>query len=70
MTKAKGVDVALLPVSGTYVMTAEEAVGAARVIEPRVAIPMHFGSIVGSKVDAETFKKGAPCRVEILEKET
>jgi len=50
-------DIALLPVSGTYVMTAEEAVRAAEAIKPEYVIPMHYGSIVGSKSDAETFKK-------------
>lgn len=70
MAKAKGVDVALLPVSGTYVMTAQEAVEAARTIQPSVAIPMHFGAIVGSQADAEAFRKAAPCRVEILKKES
>lgn len=47
------VDIALLPVSGTYVMTAEEAVEAARVMKPKVAIPMHYGAIVGSADDAK-----------------
>lgn len=70
MAAAKGVDVALLPVSGTYVMTAQEAVEAAKVIQPKIAIPMHFGAIVGSKADAEQFKQAASCRVEILEKES
>ncbi|MBI3963320.1 MAG: MBL fold metallo-hydrolase [Deinococcus sp.] len=69
MTLAQGVDIALLPVSGTYVMTVQEAVKAARVIQPRVAIPMHFGAIVGSRADAEAFRRAAPCQVEILEKE-
>lgn len=50
------VDVALLPVSGTYVMTPEEAASAAREIEAKTFIPMHFGSIVGSKKDAEKFR--------------
>lgn len=49
------VDIALLPVSGTFVMTAEEAADAARAIRPRVAVPMHFGSIVASEVEAERF---------------
>ncbi len=66
MVSAKGVDVALLPVSGTYVMTAEEAIGACRAIQPKLAIPMHYGTIVGSAADAETFRKGAGCRVEVL----
>jgi len=48
-------DIALLPVSGTYVMTAEEAVQAANDIKPKIAVPMHYGSIVGDKSDAEKF---------------
>ena len=52
-------DVALLPVSGTYVMTAEEAAKAAAAIKPRVAVPMHYGDqdVVGTLADAERFKK-------------
>jgi len=61
-------DIALLPVSGTYVMTADEAVEAARTIQPKVAIPMHYGAIVGSEEDAQRFKAHAPVPVQILEK--
>jgi L-ascorbate metabolism protein UlaG (beta-lactamase superfamily) len=50
-------DIALLPVSGTYVMTAEQAVGAAKDIGPKVVIPMHYGDIVGTKDDAVRFSK-------------
>ncbi|MBI3287720.1 MAG: MBL fold metallo-hydrolase [Chloroflexi bacterium] len=60
-------DIALLPVSGTYVMTAQEAAQAANKIKPRFAIPMHYGDIVGSRVDAEKFKELAACEVRILE---
>lgn len=49
------VDIALLPVSGTYVMTAEEAVEAAKKIKPKLAIPMHYDAIVGSANDARRF---------------
>jgi len=60
-------DVALLPVSGTYTMTAEEAARAAGVIRPRVAVPMHYGAgVAGSEADAETFKKQSPVPVVIL----
>lgn len=64
--------VALLPVSGRYTMTAEEAFEAAKVIKPSVVIPMHWGSIVGTKEDAEEFKELCQeegIKVEILEKE-
>ena len=63
-------DVALLPVSGTYTMTAEEAARAAGVIRPRVAVPMHYGAgVAGSEADAETFKKQSPVPVVILKME-
>lgn len=48
-------DIALLPVSGTYVMTAEQAVKAAKDIDPKVVIPMHYGDIVGTRDDAVRF---------------
>ena len=65
-------DIALLPVSGTYVMTADEAVRATdESIKPsKLAIPMHYGSIVGTEEDAEKFKAGVrTCEVRILDKE-
>jgi L-ascorbate metabolism protein UlaG (beta-lactamase superfamily) len=64
------IDIALLPVSGTYVMTADEAVEAATTINPKVAIPMHVGRGIGSLVNAETFKEKAPVEVVILELES
>ncbi|MEM0450748.1 MAG: MBL fold metallo-hydrolase [Nitrososphaerota archaeon] len=63
------VDVALLPVSGTYVMTAEEAAEAAKAISPKLAIPMHFGAIVGSIKDAERFRSLVNVNVEVLQPE-
>lgn len=62
-------DIALLPVSGTYVMTVQEAADAATVINPKLAVPMHYGAIVGGIKDAETFQKLAKCEVRILERE-
>jgi len=65
-------DVALLPVSGTYVMTADEAAAAARAIRPEAAIPMHYGSIVGGEGDAKRFAKlleGSGIAVVIKQKE-
>jgi L-ascorbate metabolism protein UlaG (beta-lactamase superfamily) len=67
MDEAAGVDVALLPVSGTYVMTAIEAAEAARRIDPGVAVPMHWGTVIGSRADAEEFVSAAPVEARILE---
>lgn len=62
-------DIAMLPVSGKYVMTAEEAAQAARTIGPKLAVPMHYGDVVGSRVDAERFKELCDVDVDILDKE-
>jgi L-ascorbate metabolism protein UlaG (beta-lactamase superfamily) len=60
-------DIALLPVSGTYVMTAEEAAEAARTLNPKIAVPMHYGAIVGSEEDATKFKSLVTnCEVRIV----
>jgi L-ascorbate metabolism protein UlaG (beta-lactamase superfamily) len=67
MDQVTGVDVALLPVSGTYVMTAEEAAEAARRIQPRLAVPMHWGEHIGTKADADRFAGLTPVPVAIME---
>jgi L-ascorbate metabolism protein UlaG (beta-lactamase superfamily) len=59
------VDIALLPVSGTYVMTAEEAVQAALDISPKIAIPMHYNSIVGTENDAKRFAEALKGKIEV-----
>ncbi len=61
-------DIALLPVSGTYTMTAEEAAQAANVIKARMTVPMHIGSIVGNDSDAERFQKLVRGPVTIMKK--
>jgi L-ascorbate metabolism protein UlaG (beta-lactamase superfamily) len=62
-------DVALLPVSGTYVMTADEAVAAAADIEPRVVVPMHYGAgVVGTLDDARRFQERWEGKTVILSK--
>lgn len=58
-------DIALLPVSGTYVMSADEAAGAALSIRPRVAVPMHYGDIVGSVADAKRLQELLDGKVEV-----
>ena len=62
-------DIALLPVSGTYVMTAEEAAKAAAQIKPKIAVPMHYGDIVGNENDAKRFQSLCECECRILNKE-
>lgn len=69
MSEIKDVDIALLPVSGKYTMTAEEAAKAADVIQPKLAIPMHYGGIIGSVKDAKKFQELSSVKVEILSKQ-
>ncbi|MCX8190295.1 MAG: MBL fold metallo-hydrolase [Candidatus Diapherotrites archaeon] len=68
MQNISKIDIALLPVGGKYTMNAEEAAEAAEIIKPKVAIPMHYGSIVGSQKDAQTFKELYSGRTLILNK--
>ena len=66
MSDLKDVDVALLPVGGTYTMSGAEAASAAKAIGCKVAVPYHWGDIVGSEKDAQALAKAAPCKVRVL----
>jgi L-ascorbate metabolism protein UlaG (beta-lactamase superfamily) len=60
-------DIALLPVSGKYVMTADEAVQAAQKINPQVAVPMHYGAgVAGSIKDAKRFHDLLQGKVKVV----
>lgn len=50
-------DVAFVPVGGTYTMNFKEAARLINKIEPKIAIPIHYGSVVGTRQDAEEFMK-------------
>jgi L-ascorbate metabolism protein UlaG (beta-lactamase superfamily) len=60
------VDVALMPVGGTYTMDAKEASDAVKDIKTVYAIPIHYGDIVGSRKDAKEFARLCSCDVRIL----
>lgn len=49
-------DIAFLPVGGTFTMDYQEAAILANEIEPKIVIPIHYGSLVGTKEDAINFK--------------
>ncbi len=63
-------DVALLPVSGIYVMTGAEAAEACTVIKADVAIPMHYGLGIGSEGDGRRLRRLCKIPVQVLEMET
>ena len=60
------IDVAILPVGGTYTMDADEAAEATGYIKPELAIPYHWGDIVGNLSDAQRFAELAHCDVKIM----
>jgi len=62
-------DIALIPISGTYVMDYKEAADLVNTMKPKIAIPYHYGDIVGTEQDALKFKKLAKIQVEILKKQ-
>ena len=66
----KGVkcDIAFIPIGGTYTMNYQEAAELINIIKPKVVIPTHYGSIVGSLKDGENFKKlvNSEIKTEIL----
>ena len=66
MKSLKEIDVALLPVGGTYTMDAAEAAEATKYLKPERAIPYHWGQIVGGRADAEAFAEAAECKVQVL----
>jgi len=70
--KEGNIFIALLPVSGQYVMDADEASEAAVMIKPSLAVPMHYASgVAGTKEDAERFVKlcnEKGIKAQILEK--
>lgn len=60
-------DVLFIPVGGTYTMDCLEAANLCNLIKPKLAIPIHYGYVVGSVKDAEVFKKrldkGIACKI-------
>ena len=53
----EGIDLAFLPIGGTYTMDAPEAVQAAQAIKPRVVVPIHYNFLPETRADPERFKQ-------------
>lgn len=68
MKALQDIDIALVPVCGSYVMTAEEAAAAVNIFRPKIAIPMHWGNpaVAGTRADAEKFKQHCKVPARIL----
>jgi L-ascorbate metabolism protein UlaG (beta-lactamase superfamily) len=74
MSSVGGVDVAFVPVSGTYVCDPAEGAECVKLIQPKIAVPMHYGTVVGigSDADAAKFRElaGGLTQVEVMQKTT
>lgn len=57
-------DIALVPIGGTYTMEAKEAAELVNIIKPKIAIPIHYGAIVGNKEDEKIFVKNVEKDIE------
>ena len=66
MKALEAIDVAILPAGGTYTMNAPEAADATAYMKPQLAIPYHWGEIVGTRRDAEEFARLAACEVKVM----
>ena len=61
-------DVAFLPIGGTYTMDAAEAAEATGDVNPKLAVPYHYGAVVGTDADAQRFQQLAKVPVTIMQK--
>lgn len=60
-------DVAFLPVGGTYTMTAAQAAGLAAALRPQIAVPTHYGCIVGERTDGAAFAAALPADISAVQ---
>ena len=61
-------DVALLPIGGTYTCDARQAAAFANALHPQAVIPTHYGSIVGTRADADVFAAEVDPVIAVLKK--
>lgn len=58
-------DIALVPIGGKYTMNPKEAAELVNIIRPAVAIPVHFGGVVGTPEDAEAFTGNVDAGIKV-----
>ena len=62
-------DIALIPIGGHFTMDVSEAFELVSIIKPKIVIPIHYGSIIGSKSDGESLKnKLLNTDIKVIEK--
>lgn len=66
MSNLKDIDLALLPIGGTYTLDARQAAKAVEAIGCAAAVPYHWGDIVGTQADADAFAQAVGDRARVL----
>lgn len=61
-------DIAFVPIGGTFTMNAKEAADFVNHMKPKVAVPIHYGSIVGRPSNADTFESGIEQDISVVRK--
>ena len=64
--KAVKCDIAIVPIGGTYTMDAKKAAELVNTIRPDIAIPVHYGSIVGNASDGDVFAENVKSPVKVV----
>ena len=64
--KAVKCDIAIVPIGGTYTMDARKAAELVNTIRPDIAIPVHYGSIVGKASDGDVFAENVKSPVKVV----
>src|SRR5207245_3015608 len=60
------VDVMLVPIGDNYTMGIEDAARAVELVQPRVAIPMHYNTFDVIKADPEVFRRQVGGRAQVV----
>jgi L-ascorbate metabolism protein UlaG (beta-lactamase superfamily) len=53
----ENIEVAFLPIGGTYTMDLDEAAEAAEAIKPKIIVPVHYNHLKGTEADPISFKE-------------
>lgn len=66
--KAVKCDIVCVPIGGTFTLTAKQAAEFVNAIAPKIAVPIHYGTIVGKPSDADEFEKYVDSGIEVVRK--
>ena len=59
-------DIALVPVGGTYTMDPGQAAKLINTIKPEIAVPVHYGGVVGKEKDGIDFQKSVDESIKVV----